>query len=408
MTIFNKTKNALKQTKLFYGFWSRFRREQLLRGYRQRREYYFELIERTGLKYSEKQVEIEVRERLVNRGYSPAKKTIGKIHTFAFIPDIGWHNHLLPDLEILGPVTRFDYKSLGFNWEEFIKADNNAVLRRRQMNQHALSKLIESHNKRKVDWVFVYASGLEISVSTIKRITDELGIPVVNMCLDDKHSWAGPLMGDHRAGQVDIAASFDISWTSSRVACEWYIVEGARPVYMPEGFNIDVFKPMDVEQDIPVSFVGNAYGFRTSVIKYLKKYKIPVQTFGKGWPGSKWVDNIASIFNRSQINIGMGGIGYSEALTNVKGRDFEIPATGGGLYLTSFNADLAQHFNIGNEIICYSSRDELIELVRYYLKHSDEAAKIAGNAHRRSIREHRWLHRYIKICNILGILNENS
>ena len=76
-------------------------------------------------------------------------------------------------------------------------------------------------HRRAVDWVFVYASGAEISADTVRRITEELGIPIVNMCLDDKQSWTGAWMGDHRAGQIDIAATFDLSWTSARVACEW-------------------------------------------------------------------------------------------------------------------------------------------------------------------------------------------
>ena len=74
----------------------------------------------------------------------------------------------------------------------------------------------------------------------------------------------------------------------------------------------------------------------------------------------------------------MGGIGYSERFTNVKGRDFEIPGTGGGVYLTSFNPDLAQSFVVGEEILCYSNRDEMLELIRYYLAHPEEARAIAA------------------------------
>ena len=100
----------------------------------------------------------------------------------------------------------------------------------------------------------------------------------------------------------------------------------------------------------------------------------------------------------------MGGIGYSESLTNVKGRDFEIPGTGGGVYLTSFNPDLAQHFTIGEEILCYRNRDEMLELIRYYLQHRDEAQKIAEKARIRCLQEHRWLFRYQRMLEIIGVL----
>jgi hypothetical protein len=304
-------------------------------------------------------------------------------------------------------VTLFDYAQLGFEWEEFYWAKAPGRARRGEMNAMVLPALREAHARRAVDWVFVYASGAEISADTIRRITEDLGIPVVNMCLDDKQSWTGAWMGDHRAGQIDIAAAFDLSWTSARVACEWYLVEGARPLYMPEGFDDSTFHPVEVPQDIPVSFIGGAYGFRPDVIDFLRRHGIPVCPFGPGWgTRSVWGAEQVEVINRSVINLGMGGIGYSEDLTNVKTRDFEIPGTGGGVYLTSFNADLARHFIADQEIVCYRSRDEMLELIRHYLRHPNEARSIARRARDRCLREHRWLHRYRRVCEILGVLAE--
>jgi spore maturation protein CgeB len=105
------------------------------------------------------------------------------------------------------------------------------------------------------------------------------------------------------------------------------------------------------------------------------------------------------------VNLGLGGIGYSESLTNVKTRDFEIPGTGGGVYLTSFNPDLAQHLAVGREILCYRNRQELTELTRWCLHHRDEADAIAAAGRARCLREHRWLHRYLELCRILGIVD---
>ena len=189
------------------------------------------------------------------------------------------------------------------------------------MNKLFLSNLRTAHQSNPVDWIFVYAQGAEISASTIQAITEEFGIPTVNMCLDDKNCWVGQSMGDHPCGQIGIASVFDIFWTSSRLAINWYLAEGGRPIYMPEGFDSSFYKPMPVNQDIQVSFIGGAYGFRPSLIRYLVRHDIPIQTFGYGWPKSEWVDNDAEIFNRSRINLGMGGIGYSENLTTVKARD---------------------------------------------------------------------------------------
>ncbi|MBV9303338.1 MAG: glycosyltransferase [Acidobacteriaceae bacterium] len=242
----------------------------------------------------------------------------------------------------------------------------------------------------------------------MRRVADEIGVPTVNMCLDDKQSWAGRLIGEERAGQIDLASAFDLSWTSARIACDWYIAEGGRPIYMPEGCDISTFRPIKCHRDLAVSFIGAAYGFRKQTIRYLRKYGIPVAVFGPGWgTASVWGEDAAGVMNRSLMNLGMGGIGYSETLTNVKTRDFEVPAAGGGVYLTSFNSDLAQHFVIGEEILCYRDRIEMLELIRYYLSHPHEARAIAARARQRCVREHRWLHRYQRICEILGILDDS-
>ncbi len=387
--------------------WGRYRRSQLHRQYEARRERYAREANQRALAYCEADVARLVRARLAARGFAAVPRPLGEVHTFAFVPRIGWHPALLGDLSELGPVTLFDYAQLGFEWEEFYRAKAVGRARRRAMNAMILPALREACARRAVDWVFVYASGAEISADTIRRITGELGIPVVNMCLDDKQSWTGAWMGDHRAGQIDIAATFDLSWTSARVACEWYLVEGARPLYMPEGFDDSIFHPIEVPQDMPVSFIGGAYGFRPDVVEFLRRRGIPVRTFGSGWGArSVWGAEQVEVINRSVINLGMGGIGYSEDLTNVKTRDFEIPGTGGGLYLTSFNADLARHFLVGEEIACYRNRDEMLELIRHYLQHPDEARSIARRARDRCLSEHRWLHRYRRVCQILGVLAE--
>ena len=152
--------------------------------------------------------------------------------------------------------------------------------------------------------------------------------------------------------------------------------------------------------------MGAAYGCRPAVVKNLRDQGIEVHTYGANWPNSTYAENLVEIFNRSVINLGIGGIGFAEDLTNVKGRDFEIPGTGGGVYLTTFNADLAQHFRVGQEILCYHNRDEAVELTHYYLNHQEEARAIAFRGRQKCLEEHRWYHRYEKICEVLGILGK--
>lgn len=383
-----------------------FRRWQLHASYEARREMYFGSVQtRDRSRPDDAGLAAELRDRMRRRGYAPPQRAAGDIHTFAAISNFSWHHHLLPDLRRLGPVSLFDYTAYGFQYEALRAGDRDSVKLRSAMNRQLLPALRAAHRERPVDWVFFYAAGFEYLRETLSAITDELGIPLVCMCLDDKQSWAGRSLGGQRPGQVDIAPHFDLCWSSARVACEWYLAEGALPIYMPEGVDVDAIPTAPALKSVPVSFVGRAYGERPAMVDYLRKHGIDVRTFGKGWGPNTYAPDPYRVFQTSRINLGIGYILNSNRLTNVKGRDFELPAAGGGPYLTTFNADLAQHFVVGREILCYHSREEMLELIRYYLARPEEADAIARRGRERCLREHRWLHRYLRICGVLGILS---
>ncbi len=244
---------------------------------------------------------------------------------------------------------------------------------------------------------------------TIEKIHEEFGVPTVNMCLDDKNSWQGYQAGNQNCGQIDIANIFDISWTSARVACDWYLAEGGRPIYMPEGCDPSEYYRHTNEYQIPISFMGASYGCRPVIIHHLIRHGVPLHIYGSGWGKiGEFAGSPAEVFSRSQINFGIGGIAFSEELTNVKGRDFDIPCTGGGVYLTTYNPDLANAFDIGKEILCYRNRDEAVEMAMYYMARPKECRSIARRARERCLKEHRWSHRFIEICNILGICKNKA
>ena len=338
-----------------------------------------------------------------------AKPSPGDVHTFALIPSNAWHDALLPELRLLGPVDRFDYVDLvnlirarGYS-AEFLRL-------RREVNGRMVAAFERAHQERPVDWLFAYAQGDHILASAIQTIRERYGVPCVNMCLDDKQSWDGGMVGEQRRGSVGLVAAFDLWWTSARVSVDWVNAEGGRAIYLPEGCAPSIHHPAERQPfDIPVSFVGACYGPRPAMVHFLRRHGVPVQVFGYGWKamgGAAWTEDPVDIFRRSQINLGNGGVLHSERITNVKGRDFDIPCTGGGLYLTTYNADLAQHFRIGEEILCWHSHDEMLELVRHYLPRPDECREMARRARERCLREHRWSHRYIRVLQELGILDE--
>ncbi|MEM7029541.1 MAG: glycosyltransferase [Chloroflexota bacterium] len=106
--------------------------------------------------------------------------------------------------------------------------------------------------------------------------------------------------------------------------------------------------------------------------------------------------------------LAIGAADQSINITNVKGRDFEVPCTGGGVYLTQYNADLAQHFVIGQEISCYTNLIDMAEQIRFLLADSQKRAEMSHLARERCLKEHRWAHRYLTLLNMVGIVSPEA
>jgi hypothetical protein len=263
-----------------------------------------------------------------------------------------------------------------------------------------------AHQERPIDWFFSYALGWDMDRSTLQLIHEEFGIPTVNISLDDKNWWDEIERGDAASALKSIAPHYDLGWASARVVLPWYWAEGGQAIFLPEGVNSSWFRPLeDVTQDVEVGFVGNAFGYRPQIVEQLRKAEIGLVVFGNGWPnGVLSDDDMLRFFNRCSINLGLGDMHFSRTMTNLKGRDFEVPSTGRGLYLTAFNSDLATCFNLGTEIAAYRGLDEMIELLRHYLRNKDEVRAMARAARARCLREHQWRHRFEAILRAFGIL----
>ncbi|HYW50495.1 MAG TPA: hypothetical protein VE861_07810, partial [Gemmatimonadaceae bacterium] len=177
------------------GAWTSLRRRQLLAEYRARRDDYQARATSMRLSYDAGGVTARTAARLAARGVTPPVRTRGSVHTFAFVPRISWHNALYPDLHELGPVSVYDYASHGFSWAEFYAGD---VARREEMNRQFVSAVQAAHADRPLDWIFVYASGVEVLAGSLRVLRETVGVPIVTMCLDDKQSWTGDAHGGQR------------------------------------------------------------------------------------------------------------------------------------------------------------------------------------------------------------------
>jgi spore maturation protein CgeB len=77
----------------------------------------------------------------------------------------------------------------------------------------------------------------------------------------------------------------------------------------------------------------------------------------------------------------------------VRLREFEATMSG-AFYLTGCFDEIAEHYEIGREVVCYRSHAELVDLCRYYLAHDAERERIRRAGYERARRDHTWHRRF--------------
>ena len=330
-------------------------------------------------------------------GKKPKQK--GSLNIIAIYHHYNWENESLkPSLQSFGHVRHYDwfdqFNHQSKDWHRGIKE---------QMNRDLVRQVTEWNRSGAVDVIFTYLSGALVSPEAMGEL-NRLGIPLVNLALNDKESFIGKIRNGHATGMRDICRYFDICWTSTEDSLKKYCVEGGLPLYMTEGANPEIHKPYDVEKSIDVSFVGQCYGNRPAIIQALKDRGITVEAFGDGWPnGSLSTEEMVRIYSRSKINLGFGGVAGHRGTFCLKGRDFEIPMSG-GLYFTEHSPELERVFKPGKEILTYQTFDELVTKIQYFLAHPDEADSVRQAGALRARAEHTWEMRFEKIFTLMGLI----
>ncbi|MFA5393868.1 MAG: glycosyltransferase [Candidatus Ratteibacteria bacterium] len=268
-------------------------------------------------------------------------------------------------------------------------------------NKKLLERVGEEHSRQPIQIFFSYLSGRTAFPETIKKIS-EMGIITINIGFDDTRSFRGKKERTGWTGNAPIASAFDACITcQNRNDIVKYLDVRARPIFFPPGGNHRFWASNSPapKKTIPVSFIGQNYGRRQRVIDLLGKEKIPVATYGTGWPeGEIPQEKMLEIYSNSLLTIGFGYIS-STNLLGLKGRDFEVPLTGAA-YLTTYHEELARCFRPDQEMIFYTDEEDLVKKLKYYLKHPEKAMEIGLAGRKKALDEHTWKKRWQKILEV--------
>jgi len=238
-------------------------------------------------------------------------------------------------------------------------------------------------------------------------LVQKMGIPVINISMDDRLPINWGSKGDVRLGSVGLVSGTNLVLTTSSETCLWYGVEGCPALFWPLASSPEIFSPDEHNvRDIDVLFIGNKYGTRGKIVKYLEGNGVKVDCFGAGWPnGHINAEQMASLSKRAEIILGVGTIGHCDDLYTLKLRDFDAPMSG-ALYLTHRNPDLCKLFIEGEEIECYSSLKEALVKIQYYLNNPEKMRLVAEKGFSRACKQHTWDKRLNETFSMLGLVNQ--
>jgi spore maturation protein CgeB len=113
---------------------------------------------------------------------------------------------------------------------------------------------------------------------------------------------------------------------------------------------------------------------------------------------------LTRIYGLSRINIDIGRLYQPDIVTM---RVFDVLACG-GFVLAAHSEELGALFEVGVEVESWSSRDELVDKVRHFLKHPDRAQEIAKRGRAAVLARHRVSQRVGRMLDIAGLQSPQS
>jgi hypothetical protein len=310
----------------------------------------------------------------------------------------------LQALDRVGQVTSFRnrdgeygplYEIPGLDWLHVRKVNDDSLI----------EQVTSAHLQGSIDvligqmWAHIYSEEALIKIRA-------LGIPIINIAMDDRlpNLWA--YKNGQRMGAVGLGSGVDITLTTSPEVCKWYATENMLALFWPLASDEKLFlENTGSDKDIDILFIGNRYGIRGKLVKYLFKQGIPVTCYGSGWPnGFVNAEQNVALSKRAKIILGVGAIGHSSDVYTLKLRDFDALMTG-ALYITHRNPDLLQLFQEGEHLECYETPKELSGKLTYYLKHSEKCSEIGKKGNFLAKTKHTWDHRLTSTFIQLGLIS---
>jgi len=270
-------------------------------------------------------------------------------------------------------------------------------------------RLIETARAAQPDAIIIL-KGETLTGDTLTALK-ALKCPLVSWWVDDPF----------RAPQaIRLFQLFDVLYMFDKGRLSELEVAGAKHiVYLPCACDHRTFQPQTLNPaDYPnlnctIGFVAAFYPGRGALLGQMQG--LDVGLWGPGWDAAPELQQLStSTWRGRRINATDAAKVYNLAkicpnvhhpqtqLGGLNTRTFEVLATG-GFELVDNVAGLEDNFEIGREIVTYTSPAHWRELADYYLAHPDERAAIAARGRARVLRDHTYEERLKTILRTLPV-----
>jgi len=347
-----------------------------------------------------------VRQRLSQRKHPVWPKKKGHLHLFLAYCVQNWEFVLPVALMPFGRVTTFDWRAHGFETEASLLGEDGNWQRCDDMNKAMLAAFHEAAKLQPIDAVVGCLCGANTSPETLEEMAAG-GAAIFNFCFDDKLDFT-KRWGGRYVSPAGIAHAVDLNLTNAPASRIRYALHGGFSMFFPEAAHPNFHKPYDVPFEFDVSFIGARYGWRGAFVDKLQRLVAPsgieVTSFGRGWPRGPLSDeDLTKLYSRTRINLGFGGVGFSRTVTCLKGRDFEVPMSG-GLYLTQDNPELRLVYEVGQELLTYKDEADCARIILEVLADPRRADAIRKAGRARCLRDHTYEARWTTPFKVAGLL----
>ena len=127
------------------------------------------------------------------------------------------------------------------------------------------------------------------------------------------------------------------------------------------------------------------------------KGPVPLDGLGEMFSSHEVILNFSNVWSDGRVG--------SKLIPHVRLRDFEAPMCR-TCFLTGHSDEIAEFYALGKEIDTYSSSEELVDKVRYYLARPKAAEELREAGYQRARRDHTWVRRFEQLFRETGLTSK--